>query len=132
MTRRRAITLLIRASVLPLFIATAACAGEAEPAELNADARVRIVSERVGPGWHEGMVAAAGNCVVVMVPQQLPAPVRLRPVRLEDISQLQVSRRYDGGGSPPRLWVPGADTTGEGWRPMPIQALRARYTGCPR
>jgi hypothetical protein len=132
MTRRTAITLLNRAPVLPLLIATAACAREAEPAELNADARVRIVSERLGPGWHDGMVGAAGSCVVVMVPQPLPGPVRLRPIRLDDISQLQVSRRYDGTGSPPRLWTPGADTTGEGWRPIAIQALRARYSGCPR
>lgn len=91
---------------------------------------MRVTAERLGPGWHEGMVGAVGDCLVVMVPEPPEAPVRLRPIQLADISELHVSRRYGGAGNPPRLWVPGADTTGEGWTNVSVPALRQRYGGC--
>lgn len=111
-------------------IAIAACGRTDAAPEVGRDARVRIVAERLGPGWHGGHVGSVGECVVVMIGDPPNEPVRLYPVEFSEIRELRVSDRYDGAGTPRRGWTPGADTVGERWLNVPVQALRDRYGGC--
>lgn len=115
---------------LAAVVVLAGC-GRADAPPVGPDARVRIVADRLGPGWHGGLVGSVGDCAVVMIGDPPAAPVRLYPVQFSEIRELRVSDRYDGAGDPPRGWTPGADTTGERWTSVPVEALRARYGDCP-
>lgn len=117
------------------LLAAPGCSGHTDPPRPDAPlvapgARVRVVAERLGPGWHAGLVGTVGDCVVVMVGEPPDAPVRVYPVEFADVAELRVSSRYDGAGDPPRRWSPGADTTGERWTQVDAAALRARYGEC--
>lgn len=114
--------------IVAVMLTTTAC-GNPTP-EVGPDARVRIVTDQLGPGWHGGLVGSVGECAVVMIGDPPDAPVRLYPIQFSDIRGLRVSDRYDGAGDPPRGWAPGADTTGERWTEVPVQALRDRYGDC--
>jgi hypothetical protein len=125
----------IAAVFLAAGLSVSACArrADAPPADapgVGPGARVQVVAERLGPGWHGGLVGSVGECVVVMVGEPPEAPVRLYPVEFAEISRLRVSDRYDGDGDPPRRWTPGADTSGERWTQVSLQALVGRYGDC--
>ena len=123
-----------------LFLAGAAgaCAGDPpEAVELPMGARVQFADDPAGSRWTAAIVAAVGNaageCPMLAVPDSWADPQMYRLVRLDSISALAVSDRYDGrpgaDGRPRRVTTP-PDTVGEGWTPVPVEALRRRYGGC--
>jgi hypothetical protein len=109
------------------------CAAEPEQ-ELETGARVRVQARQLGTGWHTGSVGTVGGeCMTVMVGEPPERPVRFKALDFADVAELLVSDRYDGLPGPdgaPRTMVPGADTTGEGWRKVDLEALRRKTGGC--
>ena len=101
--------------------------------ELPAGARVQYADDPAGSRWTAAIVGTVGECTALMVPDSWDAPEGYIIVRIDSISALVVSDRYDGRtGEDGRLRatrVP-PDTVGEGWTPVPIEALRRRYGGC--
>jgi hypothetical protein len=98
-------------------------------------ARVRVQARKLGRGWHTGSIGTigGGECKAVMVGEPPDRPVRLMVVDFADVADLLASDRYDGLPGPdgaPRRMAPGADTTGEGWRKVDLEALRKKHGGC--
>ena len=98
-------------------------------------ARVRIMSPRLGEGWHSGVVGRVGTCLAVMVPQQDGERVTgFSAIRFEHITRLRLSGRYDGRPSGPSgrpvEYRAGMDTIGEPWSELAIAPLQRRYGGC--
>ncbi len=103
--------------------------------ELAYAARVRVQARQLGTGWHTGSIGTilGGECKAVMVGEPPERPVRFTVVDFADITVLLVSDRHDGLPGPdgkPRTLAPGADTTGEGWRKVDVEALRRKHGGC--
>lgn len=108
------------------------CTGEASErtaaAPLEYGARVRVASERLAPGWHPAVVGTVGECLSVMVLEDGPRP-SFSGVPYESLTALEVSSFFPGGEEPQQYRI-GADTAGEEWRPLDVDAVRARYGGC--
>ncbi len=68
-----------------------------------------------------------------MVPDSWEGPETYRIVRLDAVRALRISTRYDGrtGEDRPsgKVKIP-PDTVGEGWTPLPVEAVRRRYGAC--
>lgn len=124
---------MILAGVLLALGAVAGCGRPSAAAALHPLARVRFMAPHLGPGWHTGEVGTIGECVTVLLPEPADAPVRLTPVAFERIGELRVSSVYDaepGPRAPARTYTAGADTTGERWIPVDLEAVRRQYGGC--
>lgn len=97
-------------------------------------ARVRVQARQLGTGWHTASIGSiGGECMAVMVGEPPDRPVRLKVVDFADVADLLASDRYDGLPGPdgkPRTLAPGADTTGEVWRKVDLEALRRKHGGC--
>ena len=97
-------------------------------------ARVRVQARQLGTGWHTGSIGTVGGeCKAVMVGEPPDRPVQLKVVDFADAADVLVSDRYDGLPGPdgaPRKMAPGADTTGEVWRKVDLEALRRKHGGC--
>jgi hypothetical protein len=107
--------------------------GPRPAADVGPAARVRVQAHGLGPGWHPGEFGQVATCSAVMIGDPPERPVRLRVIDLDQITAMRVSDRYDGLPGPdgaPRSWRLGADTTGEGWRGVSLDALRKKYAGC--
>jgi hypothetical protein len=121
----------------PVWVITAgllsSCAAESAH-DLGQGARVRVQARQLGTGWHTGSIGTVGGeCKAVMVGEPPDRPVRLTVVDFADVADLLASDRYDGLPGPdgaPRKMAPGADTTGEGWRKVDLEALREKHGGC--
>jgi hypothetical protein len=99
-------------AALAVLLASA-CAGQAEAPELPFGAEVRIVSQRLGPGWHHGSIGMVGDCVVVMIPEPPVDPVRLYPIDFIDVTEVEMG-----------------DSAAARWTPVPVEPLRAKHGGC--
>lgn len=110
--RNRRVPLRIVPAALAVLLANA-CAGEAEAPELPFGAKVRIVAERLGPGWHHGSMGMVGDCVVVMIPEPPVRPVRLYPVDFTEIAEVELG-----------------DSAAARWTRVAIEPLRAKHGGC--
>jgi hypothetical protein len=117
----------------------AACSPTADPdVTLQPGARVQFAEDAAAELWTAAIVGHVGSgqdddCTTLMVPDSWEQPERYRIVRLDAVGALRVSTRYDGlpgeDGRPRATSVP-PDTVGEGWTPLPIDAVRRRYAGC--
>lgn len=74
---------------------------------------MRIVSERLGPGWHRGSIGTVGDCVVVMIPEPPVEPVRLHTIDFTHVTQVEMG-----------------DSAGQRWTPVPVEPLRTKHGGC--
>lgn len=133
-------------AAVALVVLTAGCEGRAVPAappvsaaaegpDVAYGARVRIMSPRLGDGWHSGVVGRVGSCFAVLVPQHDGERVRgFSAIRFEQITRLRLSGRYDGRPSGPSgrpaEYRPGMDTIGEPWSELAIAPLQRRYGDC--
>lgn len=122
------------APLAALLLATApACGGSAPAPALQPAARVRVVADGLPPGWHAAETGTVGDCLMLMVPQPPENPTRLIPVSLEQVADLRVSSLFDGRAGPqgaPRAYTAGADTTGEEWLRVDLEALRRAHGDC--
>lgn len=116
-------------------VAAGACgrAPSAGEAELREGDRVRFVAPGYSARTLIGMIGRAGQCISVMVPDQLPVPRRFDVVPVDSLTVLEVDRS-DGGQAPdlPRLLqraVPGTPG-GRGWIPVSVAAVKRRYGAC--
>lgn len=123
----------VAAGILLIHSVLSGCTGEVPetapgPPTLEYGARVRVASDRLGPGWHPAVVGTVGECVSLMVLEEGPTP-SFSGVRYESLTALEVSSLFPGGEEQQQYQV-GADTAGEEWRPQDVDEVRARYGGC--
>jgi hypothetical protein len=111
-SRNRQAPLRILPAALAVLLASA-CAGQAEAPDLPFGAQVRIVSQRLGPGWHRGSMGMVGDCVVVMIPEPPVEPVRLHTIDFTDITEVEMG-----------------DSSAARWTPVRVESLRAKHGGC--
>lgn len=120
------------AAALSLTACGAADTGSAADVELPSGARVQFESA-TSRGSRVGIVGTVGECTAIMVPDSWSAAERFDVVRIGDVRALRVSTRYDGrpgDDGAPRITPIPPDTAGEGWRELPIDAVRERYGAC--
>ncbi|HYW10532.1 MAG TPA: hypothetical protein VE871_01215 [Longimicrobium sp.] len=123
-----------RAAPLALLLAAGRCTGayaEAE-SELREGDRVRFTAPGYSAQTGTGVIGLAGDCVAVMVPDQLPNPRRFDVVPVDSLTALEVSRRpgedpSDASAGPQAM--PGA--AGEDrWIPVSVAGVKRRYGSC--
>lgn len=102
-----------------LFFAAAACAGGPGPgeSELREGDRVRFLAPGFSAEPRIGAIGRAGDCISVMVPDQMPNPRRFEVVPVDSLTELEVKRPADAPGE-------------EGWVPVSVAAVRKRYGSC--
>lgn len=108
------------------------CAAESAH-DVGQGARVRLQARSLGPAWHPATIGAVGDCMAAMVGEPPDQPVRMKVIGLNDVTRMQVSSSYDGlrdGAGTVRAWAPGADTTGEQWREVALDAVRTKEGNC--
>lgn len=118
-----------------ITLALLSSCGPEPVSDLAYAARVRVQARQLGTGWHTGSIGTirGGECKVVMIGEPPDRPVRFTVVGFADVDDLLASDRYDGLPGPdgkPQTLAPGADTTGEGWRKVDLEALRQKHGGC--
>jgi hypothetical protein len=121
---------MIRAAVMIGLLCS--CTRNAEP-EIGQGARVRLQTGSDAAAWQGATIGTVGDCLAAMVGEPPEQPVRMKVIGLNDVTRMQVSSRYDGlrdGEGAVRAWAPGADTTGEQWRDVALDAVRAKQGNC--
>jgi len=108
-----------KCSPLVLFFTAAACAGGPGQGEsqLREGDRVRFLAPGFGAEPRIGAIGRAGDCISVMVPDQMPYPRRFVVVPVDSLTELHVQRPAG---------APGED----GWVPVSVAAVRKRYGSC--
>jgi hypothetical protein len=97
----------------------------AEPAELPSQARVRIQSGALAPGWWVGDVGRARGCRYLNVTRPESEVVFMVPLKLADT--VQISSLYPAHyrpGQPRRVYEPGDDLAGEEWEDVDMGVVR--------
>jgi len=123
-----------RVAPLALLLAAARCTGayaDAEP-ELREGDRVRFTAPGYGAQTRTGVIGLAGDCVAVMVPDQLPNPRRFDVVPVDSLTALEVSRPGKDPSDPsagPQTTQPGAAGE-ERWIPVSVAGVKRRYGSC--
>lgn len=115
-----------------MFHLLSSCGPQAA-AGVGEGARVRLQARSLGPAWHQATIGAVGDCMAAMIGEPPEQPVRMKVIKLEDVTRMQVSSRYDGlldAEGAVRAWAPGADTTGEQWRDVALDAVQAKQGNC--
>lgn len=124
-----------RGAPLALLLAAGRCTGayaEPEP-ELREGDRVRFTAPGYSAQARIGVIGLAGDCVAVMVPDQLPNPRRFDVVPVDSLTALEVSRRP---GEDPTDPSAGPQTTQAGvageerWSPLSMAGVKRRYGSC--
>jgi hypothetical protein len=117
------------------LLASTACTGAAAHAEpdLREGDRVRFLAPGYSAEVRIGEVGRAGNCVSVMVPDQLPNPRRFEVVPVDSLATLEVNR--PSGGQPADTTVGQrtravASTREEHWVRVSVAAAKQRYGSC--
>jgi hypothetical protein len=125
------------ASAVPFtfLLASTACTGAAAHAEpeLREGDRVRFLAPGYSAQVRVGEVGRAGNCVSILVPDQLPNPRRFDVVPVDSLSTLEVNRPV--GGQPADTTMEArtraAGATGEErWVSVSVAAVKQRYGSC--
>jgi hypothetical protein len=120
--------------IIPIAIAALLCSCASHPAaEIGQGARVRLQTGADASAWQGATIGTVGDCMAAMVGEPPDEPVRMKVIGLNDVTRMQVSSRYDGlrdREGAVRGWAPGADTTGEQWREVALDAVRAKQGNC--
>ena len=106
-------------SPLVLFVTAAACTGGPGRGEfeLREGDQVRFLAPGFGAEPRAGTVGRAGECISIMVPDQVPNPRRLEVVPVDSLTALHVQRP--------------AGPRGEGgWVSVSVAAVKKRYGSC--
>ncbi len=109
----------LRCSPLVLLFAAAACTGgpgQGE-SELREGDFVRFLAPGFGAELRMGAIGRAGDCISVMVPDQMPNPRRFEVVPVDSLTELHVQRPAGAPGE-------------EGWVPVSVAAVKKRYGSC--
>lgn len=99
---------------------------------LEPGARVRFQTTEGRSRWDDGLVGTVGGCTAVLVPASWDTVVGFSVVRIDSVTALRMSTRYDGrliDGERRRATFP-PDTAGEEWRELSVSEIRARFGSC--